>query len=176
MIVKLKIKKLYRLDSRHIIIEHYTFYNKNYFADENGNVYCEEKIISNNKPHPKTKTIEVRLYDDDGIKRRFKLHQIILQTFRPEGVQDGYTPDHINRLDRTNNSLSNLRWADSDIQYSNKDSSTHQYKKVFCFELNKEFNSCQEAEKELNLAKNTVSAAARGDIKSVRGYTFAFSI
>lgn len=104
---------------------------------------------------------------------RFKLHQIVLQTFCPEGIADGYSPDHISR-DRHDNSLSNLRWANRTTQYSNRDNRGHSQKPVYCVNINKEYSSCREAELELNLPKNMVSRVARGERKSVHGYCFIF--
>lgn len=39
---------------------------------------------------------------------------------------------------------------------------------------NTSYNSCKEAEIDLNLAKNTVSRVARGERKSTKGYKFVY--
>ena len=102
------------------------------------------------------------------------MHQIVLQTFNPEGIKNGYSPDHINRFDRLNNSLGNLRWADRKTQCYNRDNIRYKTKKVKCINNNTIYNSCKEAEINLNLAKNTVSRVARGERKSVKGYKFVY--
>ena len=109
------------------------------------------------------------------IKRhRFKLHQIVLQTFCPEGIQNGYVVDHIDRNPR-NNRLSNLRWANREIQYLNRNNSAKQsYKKVYCIETNTIYPSCRIAESELNITHNTVARVARGERESTKGYHFKF--
>ena len=105
---------------------------------------------------------------------RFKLHEIVLQTFCPEGIKDGYTPDHIDRRDRLNNSLSNLRWADKQMQVYNRENKEYKYKRVLCNENGIIYKSCQQAEKELGITHNTVARVARGERKVTCGYTFRF--
>jgi len=107
-------------------------------------------------------------------RHRFKLHEIVLQTFMPEGNLDGYSPDHIDRNNRTNNSLDNLRWADRNTQYYNRENKSYKYKKVLCLQNGIVYNSCREAEDCLGLTRNTVSMAARGVLKSIHGYNFIF--
>lgn len=105
---------------------------------------------------------------------RFKLHQIVLQTFSPSEVSDGMSPDHINRFNRTDNSLSNLRWATRKTQYKNRENSIYKCKKVKCLNNGKIYNSCQEAENELGLVHNNVARVARGERNSIHGYRFIF--
>jgi hypothetical protein len=103
------------------------------------------------------------------------LHEIVLQVFKPDGNVSGCTPDHINRKDRENNSLSNLRWATRSEQYSNRENKAYKTKLVKCSETGIVYNSCQEAEDELGLTRNTVSRVARGERKSIHGYHFVYA-
>lgn len=48
--------------------------------------------------------------DLNGNKVRFKRHQIVMQTFFMEDRQKYDTVDHINNMERFNNSIYNLRW------------------------------------------------------------------
>ena len=62
--------------------------------------------------------------------------------------------------------LEYLRKSEYNIRYKTK--------KVKCINNNTIYNSCKEAEINLNLAKNTVSRVARGERKSVKGYKFVY--
>lgn len=158
---------LYSYDSVWNIKNKYTFKKGKYKVSNLGRFKRNDKIVIV-KPNSKLD------YVFSLNNHRFKLHQIVLQTFEPNGIKNGYSPDHINRFDRLNNSLSNLRWADRKTQYNNRDNSEHQYKKTKCLNNGVIYNSCQEAEKKLGLCHNTVSMVARGDIPSIRGYKFKY--
>lgn len=67
-----------------------------------------------------------------------------------------------------------LRWADKKTQVYNRENKEYKYKKVMCMNNNKIYKSCQEAEADLGLVRNTVSRVARGERKSIRGYKFVF--
>lgn len=163
----LPVLKLCSFDSAWNITATYYFKEGRFYVSDKGRFMRDGKI---------------RIVKPDGVgtftysldKHRFKLHQIVLQTFRPEGVKDGNSPDHIDRNDRTNNCLSNLRWANKDVQNSNRENKSYKYKKVYCSETNETYTSCQEAEKKLALPKNMVSRVARGQRKTVHGYHFSF--
>ena len=158
---------LYSYDSRWNIKDKYTFEKGKYEVSNLGR-FKRRGLIVNVKPDNKNDFV----YSLGG--HRFKLHQIVLQTFNPEGIKNGYSPDHINRFDRLNNSLSNLRWADRKTQYYNRDNIRYKTKKVKCINNNTIYNSCKEAEIDLNLTKNTVSRVARGERKSIKGYKFVY--
>ena len=83
-------------------------------------------------------------------------------------------PDHISR-NRKDNSLSNLRWATRAMQYYNRENKAYKTKLVKCSETGVVYNSCQEAEDELGLTRNTVSRVARGERKSIHGYHFVYA-
>ena len=158
---------LYSYDSIWNIKDKYTFEKGKYEVSNLGR-FKRSGLIVNVKPNSKKDFV----YRLDG--HRFKLHQIVLQTFNPEGIKNGYSPDHINRFDRLNNSLSNLRWADRKTQCYNRDNIRYKTKKVKCINNNTIYESCKEAEIDLNLAKNTVSRVARGERKSTKGYKFVY--
>ena len=138
-----------------------------YFISNKGR-FMSNDVLKTNKPDSKLNI----WYSLQG--KRFKIHQIVMQTFYPEGIKDFYTVDHINRFNRLDNSIDNLRWANRSLQYSNRENKLYKYKKILCHQNNKIYNSCQEAENDLKLVKNTVSRVARKDRKSIHGYTFDY--
>ena len=163
-----EVKELFRFDSCCNIINKIDVTNSKhkYYVSNLGRFKRDDNIL-NNKPDSTGSVI----YSLNGY--RFKLHQIVLQTFKPEGIKDGYSVDHINRFNRWDNSLSNLRWADKRTQVYNRDNSEHQYKKVKCLNNGIIYISCQHAEKSLGLAHNTVSKMAREHI-ALNGYKFEY--
>lgn len=162
-----KVTILYSFDSVNNIVEKYDFTDFDYFVSDMGRFRK-----GNNVKEVKPDSVGTKTYSLNG--KRFKLHQIIMQTFYPEGIKNGYSVDHINRI-RTDNRISNLRWADKKIQVENRNNSAEQSKKkVYCIETNKLFNSCREAEKEYGFARNTVSRAARGERDGIHGYHFVY--
>lgn len=163
----LPVLRLYSFDSKYHITGVYNFKKGKYFVSDQGRFMRDGEIIT-------TKADGVGTYTFSLDGHRFKLHQIVLQTFRPEGIKDGYSPDHIDRNNRQNNSLPNLRWADKQTQAENRENRTYKYKKVYCKETDKVYESCQKAESELFLPRNMVSRVARGERKSVHGYHFKY--
>ena len=160
---------LYSFDSLWNIKNKYDIGNNNkykYYVSNLGRFKRNNRILKA-KPNYKQDIV----YSILG--HRFKLHQIVLQTFKPEGIKNGYSPDHINRFNRLDNSLNNLRWADRKTQVHNRDNVEHQYKRVKCLNNNIIYKSCQHAEKALNLSHNTVSKCAREHI-TLKGYSFEY--
>lgn len=163
----LPVKRLYSYDSIWNINNVYEFEDGRYMVSNCGRFMCNGVI-----KHVKSDSVGTFTFSLKG--HRFKLHQIVLQTFQPEGIKDGYSPDHIDRNRRWDNSINNLRWANRKIQYKNRDNASYKYKSVYCKETNKIYKSCQEAEKSLKLPKNMVSRVARGKRKTVHGYHFTY--
>jgi hypothetical protein len=158
------------------MVERYDFLVNRYYATEDGRVFRgKETLISDMKPDARG-NIEVRLKDDYGIVRRFKVHQVIGQTLKPHGIKNGHSIDHINKENRLDNSKSNLRWGSRKVQFSNRENVAYKQKRIKCLTNGRTYQSCQHAERDLNLVQNTVSRVARGERKSIHGYTFAFTI
>ena len=63
--------------------------------------------------------------DMDGNQVRFKRHQIVMQTFFMGDRRRYDTVDHINNMERFDNSIYNLRWADKGV-YSAETARTSQ--------------------------------------------------
>lgn len=167
-----KVTILYSFDSVYNIVDKYDYSSCNYYVSDLGN-FRKGNVIRNMKPDAVGTTTHTLTCNSK--KHRFKLHQIVMQTFHPEGIRPGYSVDHISR-NRLDNRLSNLRWADRETQVENRDnSSEHSKKKVFCVETQEHFNSCREAEIKYGLVKNTVSRAARGERDGIHGYHFVYA-
>jgi hypothetical protein len=160
------IKRLVRFNSKYEIVKEF-MYNDGSCVSNLGRVLLSNGKISKTKPD-KRGYVVVKLGNE-----KFKVQQIMMQTFYPEGIRNGYSVDHIDRNPK-NNRLDNLRWATISLQTSNRENKLYKYKKVICVENGVVYSSCQEAEESLGLAKNTVSAVARGVLKSIHGYHFHY--
>jgi len=171
--MKTEVVKLKRFNSKYEIIWEFDFQNCWYNVDDLWNIFYNNINITP-KNYNKQLTFEVKLNDINNNKQRFKLHQIILQSFRPEWIKEWYSVDHIDR-DRLNNSLLNLRWATRKTQYENRENSIHKYKKVKCIQNGIIFHSSKFAEISLGLTKNTVARVARWERKSTGWYIFIFA-
>lgn len=159
--------KLYSFTSDLHINKEFDYDLGKYFVSDKG------RFLSNNKLT--TGSLDCKGYSVVSVyDTRFKMHQIVLQTFCPEGIAHGFSPDHIDK-NKSNNSLSNLRWATREVQVFNRDNVSYKMKKVICLNNLQEYNSCKDAEESLGLPKNTVAAVARGDKSSVRGFKFQFN-
>lgn len=160
------IKRLVRFNSKYEIV-------KEFYYDDGSCVSNLGRVLLSNGKIAKTKTnkrgyVVVKLGNE-----RFKVQQIMMQTFYPEGIRNGYSVDHIDRNPH-NNHLDNLRWATTNLQTSNRENKMYKYKKVICVENGVVYSSCQEAEDSLGLVRNTVSRVARGERKSTHGYHFHY--
>ena len=166
-----RVTSLFRQNPKWEIIGEYHFKNRLYEVDENGNFYRNKKLVTV-KPDG-ANSLTVLLFDDNNVRLRYKIHQIVGQTFYKKEFKELHTIDHINR-NRLDNRVENLRVADRQMQYSNRENIAYKVKKVLCLNNNEVYSSCQQAEKELNLVFNTVCRVARGERKSIHGYFFKY--
>lgn len=163
-----EVTKLCSRNSSWEIVNWYYFPKGLYHVSSLGRFKRKGVIVSSKADLFGTKTLSLKGH-------RLKLHEIVLQVFKPDGNVSGCSPDHINRKDRENNSLSNLRWATRSEQFSNRENRAYKTKLVKCSETGVVYNSCQDAEDELGLTRNTVSRVARGERKSIHGYHFVYA-
>lgn len=160
------VKYMYRFNSALEIINRFYFNSDSFFVSNRGR-FKRDGIIANNKPD---KNGYITIFMEG---HRFKLHQIVLQVFKPCGIKSGLSGDHIDR-NTANNNESNLRWADIKTQTNNRENKEYKYKKVVCQETGKIYNSCQEAEELLNLYRGAVSSVARGERAHANNFTFSY--
>ena len=95
-----EVTKLCSRNSRWEIVGWYYFPKGIYYVSNFGRFKRKGKIISNKADSVGTITISMK-------RHRFKLHEIVLQVFKPDGNVSGCSPDHISR-NRKDNSFSNL--------------------------------------------------------------------
>lgn len=167
-----RVQKLIKQSSAWKLTSSHYFTHRHYQADDDGNFY-RDGIIRDVKPDRKGNKFFF-LIDDNRKSVRFKAHQIVLQTFDPDGLKDDLSVDHKNK-NRLDNRLKNLRYATHEIQFENRDNLSYKYKKVKCINNGIVYDSCQDAEIKLKLVKNTCSRVARGERKSIHGYKFYYA-
>lgn len=113
--------------------------------------------------------------DTDGNQVRFKRHQIVMQTFFMGDRRRYDTVDHINNVERFDNSIYNLRLADKGVQCGNRKDKPGKHRMVICIGDEEEiFFSCREAERLYNLPPNSVGKVCRGELESIYGYRFGY--
>jgi hypothetical protein len=113
--------------------------------------------------------------DTDENQVRFKRHQIVMQTFFMGDRRRYDTVDHINNMERFDNSIYNLRWADKGVQCGNRKDKPGKHRMVICIGDEEEiFFSCREAERLYNLPPNSVGKVCRGELESIYGYRFGY--
>lgn len=165
--VWLPVLKLYSYNSDWSRDKEYLFNHGEYFVSNLGRFKKKDKIMKG--------SIDYKGYTVVSLKRkRFKLHQVVMQVFHPSGYFPGSSVDHINRNNKQDNSVFNLRWASKEIQFMNRENCRYKTKNVLCLNNNTVYDSCASAEEKLGLVKNTVSRVARGERASIHNYKFIF--
>lgn len=167
----IKVKKLTKQKTNWALADTHTFNNRSYYVDDCGNFYKDGKIRTVKKD--KKGSYWHALINDNNVQVRFKIHQIIMQSFDYDGLRDFLSVDHKDR-NRDNNNLLNLRYATRKEQYENRENSAYKRKPIECLNTGVIYGSCQEAEDDLSLVKNTVARVARGGRKSIHGYKFRY--
>lgn len=103
--------------------------------------------------------VDISLIDDTHINKKHKLHRLVAQIFLPN-PENKLTVDHIDR-DRTNNKLSNLRWASHSEQRINQRKPTKTISREI-YQLDQEGNiikrwsNAAEISKEFNIPRRNV--------------------
>lgn len=112
----------------------------------------------------------------NGTKKRFLVHRLVAEAYLPN-------PDNlpeINHKDeiKSHNYINNLEWCDA--KYNNsygtkgERSARKNGKPVYCIELNRMFESTQQAGRELGISASHISEVCRGIHAQTREYHFYY--
>ena len=88
--------------------------------------------VGNDQEYGDKYDISSMFTDTDGNQVRFKRHQIVMQTFFMGGRRRYDTVDHINNMERFDNSIYNLRRADKGVQCGNRKDKPGKHRMVIC--------------------------------------------
>jgi hypothetical protein len=117
------------------------------------------------------------LLGDGDQKCYTTLAALRLSTFIGLPPTKHHTADHIDR-NRSNDSLSNLRWADKSLQVTNRDYSDTVGKQVPVIATRGDevrcFNSFKEACIALNVSHGNISRVIKGEYKQTGGWSFKY--
>ena len=119
--------------------------------------------------------------DKKGERHSYLIHRLVAQAFIPntKGLPQVNHKDE----DKTNNRVDNLEWCDS--KYNNNYGThnerafknriiTHN-KPVYCIEMNKVFNSAEEAGRIFGINRNGIAAVCKGRKRSAAGYHWKYA-
>lgn len=116
------------------------------------------------------------LYAKNGKAKTEKVHRLVALAFidNPNGFPQVNHKDE----NKANNCVDNLEWvsASYNVNYGTRSKRAGKLlsKPVYCFELNRTFNSQTIAAKELGLKQALISAVCYGLQKTTGGYHFCF--
>lgn len=146
-----------------------------YAADESGRIWSYRRNRFLNAFFSNAGYLQVSLCKDGERKTCF-VHRLIAETLLPNPENK----PHVHHIDgnRANPALSNLQWT---TPKENNNDELHKQrcgvrkKKVYCVELNKEFDSMTAAAREIGTSPSRVSECCRGITKTCAGYHWQFS-
>lgn len=147
-----------------------------YCIDRNGNIYTTTRKGTNqvtiSQHDDRRGYLSVQLFKN-GVGTRFKVHRLVAETFIPN-PENKPTVDHIDR-DRTNNNISNLRWATYKEQRINQTSG--ECKVVASRDgINFHYPSISECAREIGSNSSNVTAVCKGRRKSANGFTIRYEV
>ena len=152
-----------------------TGYEELYAITEDGKVWSYRKNIFL-KPFLARGYFKVRLYKDESNKQ-FLIHRLVAEAFLP----NPQNLPQINHKDenKLNNCVDNLEWCDAkyNINYGkhNEKVSKSHCKKVYCVELDKVFDSANQAAMQLNLFDSNIAKCCNGKYKTTGGYHWKYA-
>ena len=118
------------------------------------------------KPHTVNGYLQVKLCKN-GIRKFFFVHRLVAEAYvpNPQGLE---TVDHIDG-NKDHNYVNNLQWMTlgNNIKKSKN-------KAVYCVELDKKFESANEAARKLGIHHGSISHCCRGERQTASGYHWKF--
>lgn len=112
----------------------------------------------------------------DGIKEMYFIHRLVADAYIPN-------PDHKPQVnhkdeDKTHNYINNLEWTTAGENY-NYGTRTERiakalFKAVYCVELDKTFDSMNEAERQTNINHGSISSCCKGNRSTAGGYHWSY--
>ena len=151
-----------------------TGYEGLYAITEDGKVWSYRKNIFL-KPYLARGYFKVRLYKVENNKQ-FLIHRLVAEAFLP----NPQNLPQINHKDenKLNNCADNLEWCDAkyNINYGkhNEKLSKSHSKKVYCVELDRVFDSANQAATQLNLFDSNIAKCCKGKYKTTGGYHWKY--
>ena len=121
------------------------------------------------KPEIRTGYYSVDLMKN-GKRYKFRIHRLVAEAFIPN-------PDNLPQVnhkdeDKLNNEASNLEWCDNTY---NTHYSKHQDLSVYCFDLDKYFESASEASVHTGVCRTSIVKACRGQLTQAGGKLWCYS-
>lgn len=113
----------------------------------------------------------------DGDNKQILVHRLVAEAFLPNPQK----LPQINHKDenKKNNCVDNLEWCDIkyNINYGrhNEKVAKSHCKKVYCVELDKEFESAKSAAIQLNLSDSNIAKCCKGKYKTTGGYHWKYA-
>lgn len=112
------------------------------------------------------------ILSNKGDRKTVTVHKLVAEAFipNPEGKPQVNHKDE----NKTNNNVNNLEWvtASENINYGTRTQRTR--KRVYCVELDKEFDGVRVAAQELGLKHNHISYCCNGKQKTTGGYHWRY--
>ena len=135
-----------------------------YAATENGQIWSYRRNrFMTLTPKPNQPYLICGL-TKDGSTHTYHVHALICMTYKPMPAPN-LTIDHLDE-DGTNNSVDNLEWVS--IEENNRRRATHHYTiAIECVETGQIWWTHEEAARDLNVDRSTVSNHLRGRTKTI---------
>ena len=114
--------------------------------------------------------LNIGLRSDEGKYKQFRVHRLVLQTFKPIDNAENLFVDHINGI-REDNRLENLRWVTLKENSNNLHETKPRYNAIKIKDNKGNiFNSYKEASNYYKVAENTIKNHATGKHKIYKAW------
>ena len=137
------------------------------------------KILKGGKVGKKRNYLSVALFDDNKIKKQFKIHRLVAETFIPNPENK----PQVNHIDgnKLNNNINNLEWntAGENTYHAYKnDLIKHYNRKINQYDLDgnfiKTWDSAKDIEIKINIHKSAICNCCKNKRKTAGGYIWKY--